>query len=403
VRIAVIGSGVAGLVSAHLLDPHHEVTVYEAEDRIGGHVHTVDVETEQGRLAIDTGFIVHNQKTYPKFLALLARLGVETQASDMSFGVSCERTGIEWGSRGLGSIFAQRRNLVRPAFLRMARDVVRFNRECRALLEGEEKVSLRDYVAGSGYSRELVDLYLVPMGAAECPAATFARFFHNHGLLTTSPDVLWRVVQGGSRTYVDALVAGLRGEVRTATPVHAVVRDGRTPKVVTAGESRSFDRVVLAVHADQALALLRDPTVAERQVLSAIRFQPNDAVLHTDARVMPDRTRAWASWNYRIPRDPSDRVLVTYDMSRLQSLDHPERWLVTLNPGDRIDPERVHGRFAYDHPVFDGSAIAAQEAHAQVDGNGGVHFCGAYWGHGFHEDGVQSAVRVVDAIGGDTL
>ena len=409
-KIAVVGSGVSGLVAAHLLDDQHEVQVFEAKHRVGGHVHTVDVSVDGRGVAVDTGFIVYNEATYPNFTRLLDRLGVATQPTEMSFGMRCEESGVEWASRGLRSVFAQPRNLVRPQFLRMLRDVLRFNRSAPALLEGPEKATLGEYLEGGGYSREFVDLYIVPMGAAiwsadprsflDFPAASFVRFFDNHGLLATAPDVAWRVVQGGSRSYVDALVARLRAPVQSGAPVAQVLRTPTGPALVFEGGRRAdFDRVVLAVHSDEALRLLDAPLPAESRILSAIRYQPNEGVLHTDPSVMPRSARAWASWNYRRPKDASERVFVTYHMNRLQSLDVDVPLFVSLNPGDRVHESRVLDRIDYAHPVFDRAALAAQRNHAAIDGQGGVHYCGAYWRHGFHEDGVVSAQRVARVLG----
>lgn len=415
-RIAIIGSGVSGLVAAYLLHSRHEITVFEADARIGGHTHTVDVDFPGERHAVDTGFIVYNEQTYPVFTRLLARLGVETQPSDMSFSVACERTGLEWASHGLGAIFAQRRNLLRPAFLGMLREVLRFNRESRALLEAsEEKVSLGDWLCGAGYSAQFVEHYVIPMGAAiwsadpatflDFPAATFVRFFHNHGLLERSPGVQWRVVRGGSRRYVEALVAPFRERIRTACPVRCLRRlpAGAGVEIATPHGWERFDRVVVSAHSDQALRLLADPSPAERKVLGAVGYQRNEALLHTDASLLPRTRRAWASWNYRIPQERRGRVFVTYHMNRLQGLRSRHELLLTLNGGDRVDPGRVLGSFTYHHPVFDGDAIAAQKHHEAIDGVNATHYCGAWWGYGFHEDGVKSALRVARKLGAAPL
>jgi len=409
-KIGIVGSGISGLVAAHRLHRHHEIVVYEAEDRIGGHTHTVEVELEGKCHAVDTGFIVYNEKTYPNFTRLLAQLGVETQPSEMSFGLTCERTGLEWGSRGARSVFAQPRNLLRPAFHRMLRDVLRFNRESRALLgEREEKATLGDYLCGAGYSREFVEHYVLPMGAAiwsadpeaflRFPAVTFVRFFANHGLLDASPSLPWRVVRGGSARYVAKLVAPFRDRIFTACPVQSVRRRPHGVEVTSAGGVRAFDQVILAVHSDQALALLADPTELERKLLGSIAYQRNEVVLHTDESLLPRSRRAWASWNYRIPRDRSRAALVTYDMNRLQGLRARGRFLVTLNGAGRIDPRRILRRFVYHHPVFDAQAIASQALHAEISGRRRTHYCGAYWGYGFHEDGVKSALAVCARLG----
>jgi predicted NAD/FAD-binding protein len=328
----------------------------------------------------------------------------------MCFGVACERSGIEWGSRSLPALFADPRNALRPEFRRMLRDVRRFFRDARALAASEEeKAALGDWLCGAGYSPAFVELFLIPMGAAiwsaapgeflRFPAVTFVRFFANHGLLEHPSPVRWRTVAGGSRRYVDALVAPFRNRIRLACPVRAVKRTSRGVVVTARDGSERFDRVVLACHSDQALAVLADASDLERRVLGAIRYQENDTVLHTDASVMPRRRRAWASWNYRVPAGARERVFVSYHMNRLQGLHTPCDLFVTLNASDRIDPARVLARFTYHHPVFDAGAIAAQRLHGAVDGRGGVHFAGAYWGHGFHEDGLRSAHAVAERIG----
>jgi predicted NAD/FAD-binding protein len=401
-RVAIVGSGVAGLVAAHRLQRSHEITLYEADARLGGHVHTVDVELDGERHAVDTGFIVYNELTYPQFTRLLASLGVETRPSEMSFAVRCERTGLEWGSRGLRGLFAQKRNLLRPRFHRMLRDVLRFNREARTLLEHqEEKVTLGDYLCGAGYSAEFVELYAVPMGAAiwsadpasflRMPAADFVRFFANHGLLALRPPLEWRVVRGGSARYVERLVAPFRARIRSGCPVQSVRRLADRVELRTPEGVREFDHVVLAVHGDQALRLLADPSEVERRVLGAIAYQENEVVLHSDESLLPRRAGARASWNSCVPAEPQRRALVTYDMNRLQGIASRRRFLVTLNPAGRIAPERVLARWTARHPVCDAAALAAQRLHGAISGRRRTHYCGAYWGYGFHEDGVRSA------------
>jgi predicted NAD/FAD-binding protein len=409
-RVAIIGSGVSGLVAAHHLHPDHDVTVFEGDSRIGGHVSTVDVVDGGISRSIDTGFIVYNQRTYPNFTRLISDLGVETKASEMSFGLSCERTGVEWASRGLASVLAQPRNLFSPAFIRMIRDVLRFNRESRALVRSDsEKVTLGDFLVGAGYSQRFIDHYIVPMGAAiwsaepevflRFPASTFVRFFENHGLLETNPPVQWRVISGGSARYVEKLVAPFEGRIRLETPVLAVRRQRRFVEVATGNSTERFDRVVMAVHSDQALRLLVDPSGLERALLRGISYQENEVVLHTDESLLPASNRARASWNYRIPRSDSSRVLVTYDMNRLQGIESRTQFLVTLNDDARVDPRREIARFTYHHPVFDTDAIAAQKRRAEISGASRIHYCGAYWGNGFHEDGVRSGLEVCAELG----
>lgn len=411
-RIAVVGSGISGLVSALVLAREHEVTLFEADTRVGGHTNTVEVTIDGAPAAVDTGFIVYNDRTYPGFIGLLAHLGVPTQSSDMSFSVRDERTGLEWCGTSPSSLFAQRRNLVSRPFHRMLRDVVRFNRAARRLVDAgtDDGVTLGEFVAARGWSRELLEWYLVPMGSAiwsadprtfaDIPAVTFARFFENHGLLRLGDRPRWRAVTGGSARYVDAIVDRLGDRVRTGVGIDKVVRrDGGIELHTTGGDSIAADHVVLAVHSDQALRLLADPTIAEREVLGAIRYQPNLATLHTDERLLPRSRRAWASWNYHRLDGDRDQVAVTYLMNRLQQAPWSHPVLVTLNHREAIDDTAVLADITYTHPVFDAAAVAAQSRHGEISGRDGVSFAGAYWGNGFHEDGVQSALRVCRALG----
>lgn len=408
-RIAIVGAGIAGLTCAHGLGARHDVTLFEAAPRLGGHANTVDVEVGGVSHSVDTGFIVYNEATYPEFTRLLAKLEVETQPADMSFGLSCERSGLEWSSRGLRGLLASPAHALRPRFVRMLAEIARFSREAPGLLaSGDEKVTLGDYLSGRGYSQAFREWYAVPMGAAiwsagaddmlDMPAVSFVRFFANHGLLGTGGAVQWRTVRGGSRSYVDVLTSRLQGSVRTDCPIGHVASCERGVSVVTPQGTESFDRVVLAVHADVALSLLAAPTPAQRQLLSAFRYSRNDTVLHTDRSLLPRRSAAQASWNYLIPASDRERVLVTYDLSRLQRIPSSKPLLVTLNGSDRIDPAHALARFEYSHPILDSAAIAAQKQHGELDGVGGIHFCGAHWGWGFHEDGLRSALRVVAAI-----
>lgn len=409
-RVAVIGTGISGLVAAHHLARDHELVVYEAAREIGGHTATVDVDDHGRRLAIDTGFIVMNDRTYPELRRLFDRLGVRTKPSSMSLSVRDERSGREWGSRSLAGMFAQRRNALRPSFLRMLLDILRWNREAPALVQADLSLSLGQWLRGRGYSRAFLEQYLIPMGAAiwsadptrwaDAPAAFLARFFANHGMLTVFDHPRWHVVEGGSREYLGPLTRPFADRIRVATPVRAIRRFDDHVEVASADGTARFDQVVLACHSDQALALLADPTPAEREVLGAIPYQANDTVLHTDVALLPRRRAAWASWNYHVPREPLGKVAVTYCMNILQGLaDARETYCVTLNRSDAIDPARVLRRFVYHHPVFTPAGIAAQARHAEVSNAvRRTHFCGAYWGFGFHEDGVVSALRVVRAL-----
>jgi predicted NAD/FAD-binding protein len=409
-RIAVVGTGIAGMVASHLLHRDHEITVFEAGDYVGGHTNTIRVEQDGESFEVDTGFIVYNERTYPNFVRLLDRLDVASQPTTMSFSVHCERSGFEWGTASLRGLLAQPSNLFRPTFHRMVRDILRFNREAPAVLApGGGDVTLGTLLSQGGYSTEFVDRYIVAMGAAiwstdparflEFPAAHFVRFFQNHGLLSIDDQPRWRVIRGGSARYVERLVAKFRDRIRLRCPVERVER--RPDAVVVtprAGAPETFDRIVLATHSDQALALLADPTRAECEILGAITYQRNEAVLHTDTRLMPRRQAAWAAWNYRIPRDPGP-VVVTYDMNRLQGIRSHRRFLVTLNPAGEIDPSCVLRRIEYHHPLMTAQAVAAQRRRAEINGARGTFYAGAYWGFGFHEDGVNSALAVTRAFG----
>ncbi len=410
-RIAVIGTGIAGNVAAYRLAKEHDITVYEADSRIGGHTNTVDVLAEGRQWAVDTGFIVFNDVTYPNFIALLDELGVESQLSDMSFSVSSGRNGLEYNGASLNTLFAQRSNLLRPSFYRMLRDILRFNREAPQLLDDTaSSITLGDYLADNGYSRQFVDHYIVPMGAAiwsatpegmrGVPAAFFIRFFHNHGLLSVDDRPAWRVIKGGSNRYVEKLVAGHRDRIRLDSRVHWIRRHPEYIEIKARGaEAERYDRVFLACHSDQALRLLADPTPQERAVLGAIDYQRNEAVLHTDASLMPRSRKAWAAWNYHIPDGPANpdgKVRLTYNMNILQNLRAPVEFCVTLNNTQAIDPDKIIRVINYSHPIFTGKAVAAQKLHRNINGGHGTYFCGAYWRYGFHEDGVVSAMRALE-------
>jgi predicted NAD/FAD-binding protein len=405
-KIAIVGTGIAGNVAAYKLRSRHDVTVYEASPYVGGHTNTVDVEEGDRTIAVDTGFIVFNDRTYPNFIALLEEIGQESQPSIMSFSVSSGDAGLEYNGAGLNALFAQRRNILRPPFFRMIRDILRFNREAMAMLPLEaEGQTVGGYLVKHGYSREFMNDYLVPMAAAiwsaepvaiqDMPLQFLVRFFDNHGLLQLKDRPVWRVIKGGSREYVHKLVAGHRDRIRLDTPVKAVVRHASGVEIVTARYGRErYDAVFLACHSDQALALLDRPTAVERDVLGAIRYQDNEAVLHTDASILPQRRRAWAAWNYHIPEDPYRHVAVTYNMNMLQGLECQEQYCVTLNNDRQIDPARVIRRIQYQHPVYSREAVAAQQRQAELNADR-TYFCGAYWRNGFHEDGVVSALNAL--------
>jgi len=410
-RIAVIGTGISGMTAAYLVHPHHEIVVFEAADRIGGHAHTVDVDDAAGRLAVDTGFIVCNDRTYPNFLKILSRIGVAPQPSDMSFSVRCDATGLEYSGGTWNGLFAQRRNLLRPSFYRMLADIVRFNREALRLLdEPAPGPTLGDYLRRERYREEYVERYVLPMGAAiwsstpaqilEFPARSFVEFFRNHGLLEVFNRPQWFTIPGGSRTYVQKLTAPYRDRIRLSTPVLSIRREAEGAVVRSGAGDERFDHVILATHSDQALGMLVDATPGEREILSALPYQENDAVLHCDTSVMPKARRAWSSWNSHLPAQPAERATVTYWMNRLQRLTAYKDYCVTLNRNASIAPNAIVGRYVYHHPVFRQEGVAAQKRWSEVSGKNRVSFCGAYWGYGFHEDGVNSALRAVEALGG---
>ncbi|MFT7598484.1 MAG: putative NAD/FAD-binding protein [Acidimicrobiales bacterium] len=413
-RLAIIGSGIAGLTCSHVLGRAHDVVLYEADDRLGGHANTVTVhDPEAGELQVDTGFIVHNDRNYPNFVRLLTELRIGTIDTEMSFAVSDRSSGFAYRATNLDTLFADRSNALRPAMWRMLVDIARFYRLAnRYLAAGGDDRSIGSFLTEGNFSPAFIDLHLVPMGAAvwsadpstfdDIPAHSLLSFLSNHGLLGIGNRPQWRTIEGGSRTYVDAIASRFRGEIRLSTPVAEVVRTNDGVVVVDrAGERQHFDRVILACHSDQALRLLADPLPTERRVLSAFRYQPNRAILHTDTAMLPELPKVWAAWNYE-HHGPNDLAAnVTYDMTNLQRLPGANRYLVSLNPADRIARGRTIASFDYSHPVFDQPAVEAQAAFDKIDGEGGVHFCGAYWGHGFHEDGMVSALRVCQALGVD--
>ena len=410
-QIAIVGSGISGLTAAYYLHPRHAVTVLESATRTGGHTRTVRVVMDGRVYHVDTGFVVFNETHYPRFARLLADLGVPSRPTTMSFSVRHDPSGLEYASASLGAFFAQRRNVLRPRFHRMWMDILRFHREAPALdgVRGDE-TTVADYVRGRGFGREFLDHYLAPLGAAlwSCPPGTFRSFpirfvvdfLGNHHMLQVRGQPVWRVVEGGSRRYVEAMTAGFRGRIRTGRGVVRIRRFAdRVDVWDAAGRRERFDHVVLACHADQALGLLADPHPSEAEVLSAFPYQPNDAVLHTDTRVLPRRRRAWASWNCHVPAFDPAAVRVSYNMSRLQGLDGPRVFIVTLNDADGVSSEKVIARFRFTHPVFTPGRSAAQARHAELVDARRTSFCGAYWGYGFHEDGVRSGMAVAEALG----
>lgn len=409
-RIAVVGSGIAGLASAWLLSRAHEVHLFEASDYLGGHTHTHDIELGGRRYRVDTGFIVHNPHHYPLLTRLFTELGVATQPTTMSFSVRNEASGLEYNATSLDPLFCQRRNLFSPRFLGMIADLVRFHREAPALLEGQEPgPTLGDYLTEHRYGRAFRDEHLVPMASAlwsspatrilSFPARYLVQFMANHQMLQLAGRPQWRVVQGGSASYVRALRERWNVHERLNRAVRAVRRDAEGVDIENEAGHERFDQIVLACHSDQALALLADASEREQAILGAIPYQENDTILHTDARLLPTRRKAWAAWNAYVPREPSEVCAVSYCMNLLQGIQSPEPFVVTLNRTAAIDPDKVLRRMRYHHPVYTHASVAAQARKAEIQGVRRTWFAGAYWGWGFHEDGMRSAVDVARALG----
>ncbi|MEE4096046.1 FAD-dependent oxidoreductase [Pseudomonas viridiflava] len=411
-KIAVVGSGIAGLTSAYLLNRSHDVTVFESSDWIGGHTHTVDVQVDGRHHAIDTGFIVFNDWTYPNFIKLLGQLDVAFKPTEMSFSVHDPRTGVEYNGNNLNSLFAQRSNLLSPKFWGMLRDILRFNRLAIEDLENQRiaaDTTLGEYLKNGGYGQRFIDHYIVPMGAAiwsmslvdmlGFPLQFFVRFFKNHGLLSVTNRPQWCVIEGGSKSYIEPLTASFREKIRVSCPVTRVERDQDGVTLHSSMGTERFDKVIFACHSDQALAMLAEPSSAEQSVLGALRYAENDVVLHTDTRLLPDRRLAWASWNYRLGGGEQQLAAVTYDMNILQGIESDTTFCVSLNQNVAIDPEKVIGRYRYAHPQYSLQAVAAQARWEEINGVDHTWYCGAYWANGFHEDGVVSGLRVAKAFG----
>ena len=419
-RIAIVGSGISGMAAGWYLSAQHDVTLFEADSRLGGHTATMDVEVEGQTYAIDTGFIVFNDWTYPHFQHLMASLGAASQATEMSFSVHETARDFEYNGHTLGSLFAQRRNLFYPSFYRLLSDILRFNKQTTKALESQQLpdyMTLGEYLDRNHYNRDFQQRYLLPMGAAiwsasisdlrAFPLAFFVRFFRNHGLLSVNHRPQWYTLVGGSKSYIPYLTAPYASRIHLNTPVTRITRNHcgeRAGVTITTPAGRQhFDQVVLACHADQALAMLGDATEAEKSILGAMPYQDNEVVLHTDTSLLPRRKRAWASWNYRLDeRDTNARISVTYAMNILQRIKSDTTFCVTLNDSASIDPSKVLGRYTYAHPQFTLSGQAAQARHEEISSTSHrTHFCGAYWRNGFHEDGVWSALRVAQALGCD--
>jgi predicted NAD/FAD-binding protein len=410
-NIAIIGGGVSGLVAAHLLHKHHLITVFEAGDYAGGHTNTVDVEASDGRIAVDTGFIAFNDRNYPNFERLLRKLGVAAGASDMSFSVSDGKGDFEYASTSISGLYANRSHFVKPWFQKMVADVVRFQRQAPRLLRSDDNPSLGHWLEQQRYSRAFIDKLIVPQAAAvwssdpsqmwSFPARFLVEFFDNHGMLGLRNRPNWLTVKGGSQRYVEAMTSPWIDRIRLSTSIERVQRSHDHVEVTPrGGRPERFDAVVFGAHSDQALAMLADPTRAERKILGAFPYQPNEAILHTDRSMLPARRAARASWNYHLLDEPIGKPAVTYDMNRLQALQTRDQFCVTLNRTEQIDPAKILKTFAYTHPVYTHAGQLAQHRHADIStSENRTHYCGAYWGWGFHEDGVASALRVAGEFG----
>jgi len=408
-RIAVIGAGISGMAAAHLLSRKHEVSLFEKESRLGGHTHTHNVETSCGVLPIDTGFIVHNDRTYPNLVRLFRKLGIERQASDMSFGVSCRETGFEYSTRSVRGFLGS--NLLRLQQYRLFAQILRFNRSAQALLRNPASIGLTlgEYLSANGFHGDFSRYYLNPMAAAvwstsleeieEFPAFTLFRFLDNHGLLGITTQAQWYALRGGSSVYIEPLTAPYRQRIRLGARIEAVSRNVRGVQVILEGcQPEQFDEVVFACHAPQVMQLLRDPTPSERSVLSNFLTSRNRTVLHTDSRMLPRRPQARASWNYHLGTSRRSATL-TYHMNRLQSLPTLEDYCVTLNETGTLDGRRILREMDYFHPLYTVDAVRAQSRWSEISGKERTHFCGAYWFYGFHEDGLNSSIRVAEKLG----
>ncbi|PYF79544.1 putative NAD/FAD-binding protein [Marinomonas alcarazii] len=412
-KIAIIGSGISGLTSAYLLQQQHDITVFESAERIGGHTATVNVEENGKTRAIDTGFIVFNDWTYPNFIRLMDELGVKSKPTEMSFSVSCQRTGLEYGGNNLNTLFAQRRNLLNFSFIGMLKDILRFNKEAIQDLENgslKEGVTLGEYLKEKGYGSRFASHYLIPMGSAiwsstldemmDFPLVFFVRFFKNHGLLSVNDRPQWRVIEGGSSAYLQPLVSKFEDRIQLGADISKVDRSAEGVVIHFAdGSTQDFDQVVFACHSDEALALLADPSTEEQAILSAIPYRNNDVVLHTDTRLLPKKKLAWSSWNYHLGSDRTKPATLSYNMNILQHFSSDTTYVVTLNQTDMIAEDKIVGRFQYSHPTFTLDGIKAQDRWSEINGVNKTWFCGAYWRNGFHEDGCWSGVRVANGLG----
>ena len=409
-RIAIIGSGISGLTAAYLLNHDHEITLYEANDHIGGHTHTHDIEIEGKIWAVDSGFIVYNERTYPNFIRILDELGVERKQTRMGFSVKSVSNDLEYAGHSLDGLFSQRRNLIRPSFWRMIKSILRFKKESEEQLnELPLDMTIGSFLEKNHYPSEFIEHFIIPMGAAiwstmpnmmtEIPAVFFIRFFQNHGILAIKDKPTWWVINGGSKNYVKKMTAGFIDRIMVSTPVKRVKRNDSIEIIAGSPQHMTrFDAVVFACHSDQALALLADPSYAENEILRTITYQRNDVILHTDHSVLPTRRKAWSSWNYQLDSDPKRPVALTYNMNILQGLESSVTFCVTLNDPEAVSPDRIIKEITYHHPLITVESISAQKRKNEISGVNNTYYCGAYWHNGFHEDGVVSAMDACELL-----
>ena len=412
-KIAIIGTGISGLTTAYLLNKKHAVTVFEKNDYVGGHTHTHNINLNNKNYAVDSGFICYNENTYPNFIKLLKILGVESQKTTMGFSVKSKKKKLEYAGNSLNSLFSQRKNIFSISFLWMIRDILLFNKNAKKDLSTiSSKITLGEYLKNNNYSKAFIYNYIVPMGAAiwstkatsmlDISALFFIRFFDNHGLLQINNRPNWWVIKGGSKEYVKKLVSSFKENIRLSSPVYSINRTDEKIEIKLSSDNaqiETFDAVVIATHSDQALKLLSDKTSLEEEILSALPYQKNEALLHTDHSVLPKNKLAWASWNYNLDQEPEAPIALTYNMNILQSFKATETFCVTLNSNGLINPTKVIKKLKYDHPLFTVKGIAAQKRKNEISGVNNTYFCGAYWRNGFHEDGVVSALDVAKQFG----
>ena len=411
-KIAIIGSGISGLTAAYLLNRKHDVTIFEANDYIGGHTHTHKVNIDGKKYSVDTGFIVYNERTYPNFIKLLDLLNVERQLSTMGFSVKSISKDYEYAGESLNSLFAKRSNIFRFGFLRMLYEMYHFGKKADSSGIGlDASVTLGDYLKKEKYSGEFINYFIIPMGAAiwstpankvlNMPAYFFIKFFYNHGMLETINRPNWWVIKNGSSEYIKKIIRGFENKINLSTPVKTVARknEGIEIQLAKKEETQKFDSVIFATHSDQALEMLENPTDTEKDILSSIPYQKNEVLLHTDSSVLPRRKLSWASWNYQLDSDPALPVVLTYNMNILQSINCKETLCVTLNDHNSVDETKILKKITYHHPLFNVKSIEAQKRKSEISGVNNTHYCGAYWRNGFHEDGVVSALDVCKDFG----